>query len=120
MTLATVSKTTLLVVAPSERLGLSTHSPVQLLPTPAIILDDGLIWDAEISSNERGPERAVVSEVRAVQCSTCGREAQKASSIEIRSDEDEYIDWEIEERCCGLCGCWRSGHICVSVLVCWS
>lgn len=66
MTLATVSKTTLLVVAPSERLGLSTHSPVQLLPTPAIILDDGLIWDAEISSNERGPERAVVSEVGAM------------------------------------------------------
>ena len=91
-----MSQTSLLVIAPSECLALSAQSTIQPLPPSPIILDDWLVWYTEVSTNQRRPVGAVVNEGWVVQCLTCGCEVEKAASVKVWGDQDEYVEWKVE------------------------
>jgi len=73
-----VAETCFLVVAPSVDSGLGEEAFVESLPAQAVVLDDGLVGDAEVAADLGGPVGRVFAEGGFVQCFACGCEAKEA------------------------------------------
>jgi hypothetical protein len=66
------------------------------VPSSTVILDYGLVRDTEIFSYACGPEVAVLKKIGRVEGPAGGGETEKACGIEVRKDEDEEVDRQVE------------------------